>query len=143
MGGTAGTGGAGGAGCGCASTALAANPQAQSWVVHDLNADTTLPFADDAFDHATCCVSVDYLTQPVAVFRDIARVVRAGGLFVCTFSTGSAGTNQVTLTMLVFFTNSKPGDGAGHETMTWSDLTRFRVRCGEPGVCNKRRVQAA
>jgi SAM-dependent methyltransferase len=65
---------------------LAANPQAQSWVVHDLNADPALPFAADAFDHATCCVSVDYLTNPIAVFRDVARVVRPGGLFVCTFS---------------------------------------------------------
>ena len=50
---------------------LAANPQAASWVVHDLNADPRLPFADDSFDHATCCVSVDYLTDPVAVFRDV------------------------------------------------------------------------
>ncbi len=65
---------------------LAANPQAQAWVVHDLNAEPALPFADDAFDHATCCVSVDYLTRPVDVFRDVARVVRAGGVFVCTFS---------------------------------------------------------
>jgi SAM-dependent methyltransferase len=65
---------------------LAANPQAREWVVHDLNADPVLPFAADAFDHATCCVSVDYLTRPVNVFRDVARVVRPGGLFVCTFS---------------------------------------------------------
>jgi len=65
---------------------LAANPQARAWVVHDLNAEPFLPFADDTFDHATCCVSVDYLTRPVDVFRDIARVVRMGGLFVCTFS---------------------------------------------------------
>jgi ubiquinone/menaquinone biosynthesis C-methylase UbiE len=65
---------------------LAANPQAKSWVVHDLNAEPALPFDTDAFDHAACCVSVDYLTQPVAVFREVARVVRAGGLFVCTFS---------------------------------------------------------
>lgn len=65
---------------------LAANPQARAWVVHDLNADAQLPFADDTFDHAVCCVSVDYLTQPVEVFRDVARVVRPGGWFVCTFS---------------------------------------------------------
>ncbi len=65
---------------------LAANPQARAWVVHDLNADPVLPFADGAFDHATCCVSVDYLTQPIDVFRDVARVLRPGGLFVCTFS---------------------------------------------------------
>jgi SAM-dependent methyltransferase len=65
---------------------LAANPQAKSAIVHDLNADPVLPFDTDAFDHATCCVSVDYLTHPVDVFREVARVVRAGGLFVCTFS---------------------------------------------------------
>jgi SAM-dependent methyltransferase len=65
---------------------LAANPQAASWVVHDLNADPVLPFANDAFDHATCCVSVDYLTRPIEVFREVARVVTAGGWFVCTFS---------------------------------------------------------
>jgi SAM-dependent methyltransferase len=65
---------------------LAANPQAQAWVVHDLNADPVLPFAARAFEHAVCCVSVDYLTDPVAVFADVARVLRPGGLFVCTFS---------------------------------------------------------
>jgi SAM-dependent methyltransferase len=65
---------------------LAANPQAEAWVVHDLNADPHLLFADAAFDHATCCVSVDYLTRPVEVFREVARVLRPGGLFVCTFS---------------------------------------------------------
>ena len=65
---------------------LAANPQATAWVAHDLNADPVLPFADDAFDAATCCVSVDYLTQPLVVFTEVARVVRPGGLFVVTFS---------------------------------------------------------
>ena len=65
---------------------LAANRQARSWIVHDLNADPSVPFDDDSFDHATCCVSVDYLTRPVEVFQEVGRVVRAGGLFVCTFS---------------------------------------------------------
>ncbi len=65
---------------------LRANPQAREWVVHDLNAEPRMPFADSSFDHAVCCVSVDYLTRPVEVFRDVARVLRPGGLFVCTFS---------------------------------------------------------
>ena len=65
---------------------LAANPQAAEAVVHDLNEDPRLPFADESFDAAVCCVSVDYLVHPVAVFRDVARVVRPGGVFVCTFS---------------------------------------------------------
>jgi SAM-dependent methyltransferase len=65
---------------------LDANAMAGETVVHDLNADPTLPFDDASFDHATCCVSVDYLTRPVEVFRDVARVLRPGGLFVVTFS---------------------------------------------------------
>ncbi len=65
---------------------LDANPQAAARVVHDLNADPVLPFADASFDDATCCVSVDYLVQPVAVFAEVARVLRPGGRFVVTFS---------------------------------------------------------
>ncbi len=65
---------------------LAANPAATTTVVHDLNSDPRLPFLDGAFDAAVCCVSVDYLIRPVEVFADVARVVRPGGLFVCTFS---------------------------------------------------------
>lgn len=65
---------------------LAANPHAASWVVHDLNASPDLPFDDATFDHVVCCVSVDYLTRPIAVFREVARVLRPGGAFVATFS---------------------------------------------------------
>ena len=65
---------------------LDANPDAHERVVHDLNADPTMPFADATFDAAVCCVSVDYLTRPIEVFADVARVVRPGGPFVCTFS---------------------------------------------------------
>ena len=65
---------------------LAANPAASERVLHDLNADSRLPFANATFDHAVCCVSVDYLVNPVPVFADVRRVLRGGGLFVCTFS---------------------------------------------------------
>jgi SAM-dependent methyltransferase len=65
---------------------LAANPQATSWLVQDLNEQPELPFDDATFDAATCCVSVDYLVRPVEVFASVARVLRPGGRFVCTFS---------------------------------------------------------
>jgi SAM-dependent methyltransferase len=65
---------------------LAANPMADATVVHDLNENPTLPFPDASFDAAVCCVSVDYLTRPVAVFRDLARVLRTNAPFACTFS---------------------------------------------------------
>jgi SAM-dependent methyltransferase len=73
-------------GLGLNATELAANPMLAEWVVHDLNANPTLPFPDASFDDATCCVSVDYLTTPVALFREVGRVLRPGGRFVVTFS---------------------------------------------------------
>ena len=65
---------------------LERNPQATEWLVHDLNADPHLPFADASFDAVTCCVSVDYLVRPIEVFDEVARVLRPGASFVLTFS---------------------------------------------------------
>jgi SAM-dependent methyltransferase len=65
---------------------LDANPWAHERVVHDLNADPRVPLPDACVDTAVCTVSVDYLTRPVAVFRDVARVLRPGGRFALTFS---------------------------------------------------------
>ena len=65
---------------------LAANPMATERVVRDLNTDPTLPFPDDSFDAVLCCVSVDYLTRPVEVLAEAARVLRPGAPLVLTFS---------------------------------------------------------
>lgn len=65
---------------------LAANTQADEFVVHDLNTRPSFPFPDGSFDAATCCVSIDYLVRPIDVLRDAARIVRPGGVVVCTFS---------------------------------------------------------
>ena len=65
---------------------LDANPMADRWVVQDLNASTTLPFSDREFDAVLNCVSVDYLVRPVEVLAEVSRVLRPGGLSICTFS---------------------------------------------------------
>ncbi len=65
---------------------LAANPMATERVQQDLNADPRLPFADASFDAVLCCVSVDYLTRPVEVLAECARVLRPGAPVVLTFS---------------------------------------------------------
>ena len=65
---------------------LQANPQAAAFVVHDLNAEPALPFADGSFDDVVCCVSVDYLVRPVEVLPVGARVLRPGGCWCSTFS---------------------------------------------------------
>ena len=65
---------------------LASNQLADEWWVQDLNADPRLPKADAEFAAVTCCVSIDYLTRPLDVFAEAARVLHPGGVFVCTFS---------------------------------------------------------
>lgn len=73
-------------GLGLNEAEMAANPQLEGHAVHDLNANPRLPFAAAAFDAAVCTVSVEYLTHPREVFRDVARVLRPGAPFVVTFS---------------------------------------------------------
>jgi SAM-dependent methyltransferase len=65
---------------------LAANQAATSYVVHDLNTTPRLPFDDACFEAVTCCVSVDYLVQPIPVFAEARRVLVPGGVMVNTFS---------------------------------------------------------
>jgi hypothetical protein len=74
------------AGLGLNAEELAANPRLSERVVHDLNADACLPFATGRFDAAVCTVSVEYLTDPLAVFAEVGRVLRPGGVFAVTFS---------------------------------------------------------
>lgn len=74
------------AGLGMNADELARNARLQARVVHDLNRVPRLPYADAAFDAVVCTVSVEYLTQPQAVFADVARVLAPGGLFAVTFS---------------------------------------------------------
>ena len=65
---------------------LAANPRLNGFVVHDLNRTPRVPFAGAEFGAATVCVSIQYLTRPVAVLRDLGRVLAAGAPLVITFS---------------------------------------------------------
>ena len=67
------------AGLGMNAEELAANPRLDERIVHDLNVEPRLPFADHAFDRAVVAVSIQYLTRPVEVFTDLARVLQPGG----------------------------------------------------------------
>lgn len=62
------------------------NPFATVRVVQDLNVDPSLPFASSSFDAVLCCVSIDYLTRPVEVLAEVARVLAPDAPVVITFS---------------------------------------------------------
>ena len=85
------------AGLGMNGEELRANPRLTEWVVHDLNRDPRLPYGAAEFDGAAICVSVDYLTQPVAVLREAARVLRPGAPLVITFSNRCFPTKAIAL----------------------------------------------
>jgi SAM-dependent methyltransferase len=74
------------AGLGLNASEMRENPQLSEFVVHDLNADPTLPFGSGEFDAAVMTVSVQYLIQPIEVFREVARVMKPGAPFVVTYS---------------------------------------------------------
>ncbi|WAJ28356.1 methyltransferase domain-containing protein [Antarcticirhabdus aurantiaca] len=65
---------------------LVANPRLDRWFVQDLNRVPTLPLPDESLDAVLCCVGVQYLQQPVSVFRDAKRLLRDGGVAVVSFS---------------------------------------------------------
>lgn len=65
---------------------LKRNPQLSGYHVHDLNAQAALPYASNTFDVVINTVSVEYLTDPLAVFQEISRVLQPNGHFIITFS---------------------------------------------------------
>ncbi len=73
-------------GLGMNAAEMQANPQLTRFVVHDLNKLPQLPFSAGYFDVVINTVSVQYLTQPAAVFREVARVLRPAGVSIVVFS---------------------------------------------------------
>jgi SAM-dependent methyltransferase len=73
-------------GLGMNTLELAQNPRLTRCVVQDLNQQPELPFEDASFDAVINAVSLQYLTQPVAVLRSCARVLRPGGIHVIALS---------------------------------------------------------
>ncbi len=73
-------------GLGMNAEELRNNPQLTGNLVHDLNLDPALPFTDNTFDAVICTASVEYLIQPLAMFNEIARVLKPGGPLIHTFS---------------------------------------------------------
>lgn len=73
-------------GLGMNARELANNKQLTGRVVHDLNRQPNLPFSDNVFDVGLICVSIDYLTQPIAVLKEIGRVLKIHSALIITYS---------------------------------------------------------
>jgi SAM-dependent methyltransferase len=76
---------------------LVANKRLTRHFVQDLNADPILPIDSLSIDAAAICVSVQYLQQPVAVLREVGRVLKPGAPVVITFSNRCFPTKAVAI----------------------------------------------
>ena len=73
-------------GLGLNESELRKNSRLSQHVIQDLNQNSVLPFDSESFDAVVCTVSVEYLINPLAIFKEVARVLRTNGYFIVTFS---------------------------------------------------------
>jgi hypothetical protein len=76
---------------------LKKNPILDDYVVRDLNEDPSLPYPDNTFDVVTNAVSVDYLTKPLEMMKEVNRVLKPGGLAVMSFSNRCFPTKAISI----------------------------------------------
>jgi SAM-dependent methyltransferase len=65
---------------------LARNPRLNHYFVQNLNTNPQLPLEDASFDAVLNTVSVQYLQYPEAIFHEIHRVLKPGGVAIVSFS---------------------------------------------------------
>ncbi|MDB9341268.1 class I SAM-dependent methyltransferase [Nodularia spumigena] len=65
---------------------LARNRRLNHYFVQNLNQQPQLPLPDQSFDAVLNCVSVQYLQYPEAIFAEIHRILKPGGVAIISFS---------------------------------------------------------
>ena len=73
-------------GLGMNEVELRRNERLDSYILQNLNSRPVLPLGSGEFDGAGICVSIDYLTRPVEVLREVGRVLKVGAPLIVTFS---------------------------------------------------------
>ena len=110
-------------GVGINACELAENPFLDEWRVQDLNANPRLSFAAAEFDGAAICVSIQHLTRPCELIREVGRVLKPGAPLIVTFSNCCLPTRAIACWHLL--------DDAGHlcliahyfaEAGNWTDI---------------------
>jgi SAM-dependent methyltransferase len=110
-------------GLGMNEVELRRNERLDSYVIQNLNADPHLPFGSGEFDGAGICVSIDYLTRPVEVLREVGRVLKVGAPVVITFSNRCFPTKAVEIWHRLDDTgHTRLVEGYLHEAENFSDI---------------------
>jgi len=73
-------------GLGLKEEELKNNPSLGQYHIHDVNKNPQLPFQPQQFDAVICSFAIEYINQPFAVFEEVARILKPGGVFAIGFS---------------------------------------------------------
>ncbi len=65
---------------------LAKNRQLNHYFVQNFNRDLKIPLPDKDFDAVLNCASIQYLQYPDAIFYEIHRILKPGGIAIISFS---------------------------------------------------------
>ncbi|BAY17775.1 hypothetical protein NIES21_36170 [Anabaenopsis circularis NIES-21] len=65
---------------------LARNPRLNHYFVQNLNENPQIPLPEQGFDAVLICVSVQYIQYPEAIFSEIYRILKPGGIVIISFS---------------------------------------------------------
>ncbi len=76
---------------------MADNPDLDEYIVHNLNVDPQLPFADASFDGVVVTVSIQYMIRPVEVFAEVNRILKPGCPFLVLYSNRMFPTKAIRL----------------------------------------------
>ena len=84
-------------GLGLNAAEMADNPDLDEYIVHNLNVDPQLPFADASFDGVVVTVSIQYIIRPVEVFAEVNRILKPGCPFLVLYSNRMFPTKAIRL----------------------------------------------
>ncbi|MEL4897885.1 class I SAM-dependent methyltransferase [Crocosphaera sp. Alani8] len=123
---------------------LAKNPRLDHYFVQNLNDNPKLPLQDNDFSAVLIAVSVQYLQYPEAIFSEIHRVLKPGGIVIVSFSNRmfyqkaiSAwrdGTDALRIQLVKNYFRSIPGFSKPEVVMNVSPLPSFLQMLGMMGA---------
>ncbi|AFZ25971.1 methylase involved in ubiquinone/menaquinone biosynthesis [Cylindrospermum stagnale PCC 7417] len=122
---------------------LTRNPRLNHYLVQNLNENPQLPLPDQEFDAVLNCVSVQYMQYPEAVFSEIHRVLKPGGVAIISFSNRMFfqkaiqawrdGTEDSRVELVKRYFTSVPGFSAPEVIVHKSTLPNFLQWLGAAG----------
>jgi hypothetical protein len=125
---------------------LARNPRLNHYFLQNLNQNPKLPLPDQDFDAVLNCVSIQYLQYPDAVFSEIYRILKPGGIAIISFSNRMFyqkaitawrdGTEQSRVELVKNYFQSVPGfstpEVIARQSSTPNFLQMFGIGSGDP-----------